>query len=73
MRCENVSDAVQVASELTKATNLVRRVIESEKQTPNPADLSGLLTAGTFHNEGTKVIGEWPIEQVLIENLLGGK
>ena len=70
VRCNSVADAVQAASDLTKATNLARRVIESENQTPNPADLSGLLTSGKFHNEGTKVLGEWPIEQVFLENML---
>ena len=70
VRCANVSDAVDMASELTKVTNLLRRMIESENQTPNPADLSGFLTAGAFHNEGSKVVGAWPIQRALIENLL---
>jgi hypothetical protein len=73
VRCANVQDAVEVASQLTKVTSLLRRMIESENKTPNPADLSGFLTAGSFHNEGTKVVGSWPIQRVLIENLLGGK
>ena len=68
-----VRDAVEVASKLTKITNLLRDLIEKENQKPNPADLSGFLTAGTFHNEGTKVVGAWPVQQVLIENMLGGK
>ena len=71
VRCASVFDAVQIASDLTTVTNLLRRLIESENKTPNPADLSGFLTAGKFHNEGTKVVGEWPIEHALIENLLG--
>ena len=71
VRCANVGDAVEIASQLTQATNLLRRVIESEDKKPNPADLSGMLTSGTFHNEGTRVLGGWPIPQALIENLLG--
>jgi hypothetical protein len=72
VRCSSVGDAVQAASDLTRLTALLRRMIESEKQTPNPADLSGLLTSGSFHNEGTKVLGEWPITQALLENLVRG-
>jgi hypothetical protein len=72
-RCANVSEAVELASELTKATMLTRRLIESEHQTPNPGDFSGPLTAGTFHNEGTRLVGKWPIQRVLVENLLSGK
>jgi hypothetical protein len=71
VRCASVSDAVAMASDLTAVTNLVRRVIESENKIPNPADLSGFLTSGVFHNEGSKVIGEWPIQQALIETLFG--
>ena len=55
------------------ASRPLRDLIEKEHQTPNPADLSGLLTAGTFHNEGRKVLGAWPISQALVDNLLGGK
>jgi len=72
-RCASVNDAVEVASDLTKATMLMRRMIESEHQTPNPADFSGPLTAGTFHNEGSRVVGKWPIQRVLVENLFSGK
>jgi hypothetical protein len=68
-----VADAVDVASKLTKITSLLRDLIERESQKPNPADLSGFLTAGSFHNEGTKVLGSWPVQHVLLENLLGGK
>jgi hypothetical protein len=71
VQCASVSDAVAMASDLTAVTHLLVRMIESENKVPNPADLSGFLTAGTFHNEGTKVIGEWPIQQALMETLFG--
>ncbi|HXK02465.1 MAG TPA: hypothetical protein VMS37_08685 [Verrucomicrobiae bacterium] len=73
VRCATVEDAVDMASKLNKVTALLRELIEKERQTPNPADLSGLLTAGTFHNEGQKVLGTWPVSQALLDNLLGGK
>jgi len=71
--CASVEDAVDMASELAKVTSLLRELIEKEHQTPNPADLSGLLTAGSFHNEGRKVLGSWPVPQALLDNLLGRK
>jgi len=71
VRCSSISDAVAMASDLTGVTRLLRRMIESENQIPNPADLSGFLTSGTFHNEGAHVVGEWPIQQALIETLFG--
>jgi hypothetical protein len=72
VRCANISDAVAMASNLAQVTHLLKRLIESEGKIPNPADLSGFLTSGTFHNEGNHVIGEWPIQQALIETLFGG-
>jgi hypothetical protein len=71
VQCAAVSDAVAMASDLGSVTHLLRRLIETENKIPNPADLSGFLTSGTFHNEGTKVIGAWPIQQALIETLFG--
>jgi hypothetical protein len=72
VRCSSVADAVAMASDLTQVTHLLKRLIETEGKIPNPADLSGFLTSGTFHNEGTHVIGEWPIQQALLETLFGG-
>jgi hypothetical protein len=45
-------------------------MIEREHQRPNPADLSGVLTSGTFHSDGSRVVGSWPIEHEFIQNLL---
>jgi hypothetical protein len=44
-------------------------MIEREHQKPNPVDLSGVLTSGTFRSEGRRVAGTWPIERAFIENL----
>ena len=73
VRCASAEDAVEMASKLGKVTLLLRELIAKENQTPNPADLSGVLTAGSFHNEGKKVLGAWPMRSALLENLLGAK
>ena len=71
VRCRNEQDAADAAARLAKATALLREMIEREHQTPNPADLSGVLTAGAFRAEGRRVLGYWPIERAFIDNALG--
>ncbi len=72
VRCASSNEAVDLAAELNKITGLLLELITREHQTPNPADLSGFLTSGSFRNEGTRVYGYWPMQRALIENLLGG-
>jgi hypothetical protein len=73
VRCANDADAVALAAELNKTTALLRELIQREHQTPNPADLSGFLTSGSFRGEGTRVNGYWPVERALLKNLLGAE
>jgi hypothetical protein len=72
VRCAGDADAAALAAELNKTTALLRELIQREHQTPNPSDLSGFLTSGSFRCEGTRVNGYWPVERSLLENLLGG-
>jgi hypothetical protein len=70
--CRSDQDAAAMAAELTKATTLLRDLIEREHQKPSPADFSGVLTSGTFNAAGRRVTGHWPIERSFVENVLGG-
>ena len=70
--CRDEQDAAAMAAELTRATGLLRDMIQREHVTPNPADFSGVLTSGTFRGEGRRVVGHWPIERAFVENLLSG-
>jgi hypothetical protein len=72
VRCRNEQAATDLASQLTSTTSLLRETMERERQKPNPADLSGVLSAGTFRNEGRRVLGYWPIEPAFVQNMLGG-
>jgi hypothetical protein len=72
VRCANDADATALAQQLTKTTGLLRELIARENQQPNPADLSGFLTSGTFRSVGAHVEGHWPVQRALIDNLLGG-
>ncbi|HTM52318.1 MAG TPA: hypothetical protein VL285_26660 [Bryobacteraceae bacterium] len=67
--CRSAQEAAIIAEQFQKVTALLRRLIEKENQKPNPGDLSGVLTAGVFRQENTRVVGSWPIERAFIENL----
>jgi hypothetical protein len=69
--CRDAREAGILAAQFQKLTAVLRQIIEQEKQTPNPADLSGVLTAGVFHQEDVRVIGRWPIERAFLDNLAG--
>lgn len=71
VRSRSSQDATDLASQLSATTNLLRQMIAREHHTPNPADLSGVLTAGSFRSEGSQVFGYWPMERVFLENMLG--
>jgi hypothetical protein len=40
-----------------------------ENQQPNPADLTGLLTSGTFQSGNNHVFGTWPVRKELLKAL----
>jgi hypothetical protein len=73
VRCRDERDAADLASQLTHTTSLLREAMAGEHRKPNPADLSGVLTAGAFRNEGRRVLGYWPIERAFVQNVLGGQ
>jgi hypothetical protein len=73
VRCRNSQDAAELVSQLSRITNLLREMIQRENQKPNPADLSGVLTSGSFRHDGVRVFGYWPIERSFVENMLGGQ
>jgi hypothetical protein len=70
--CRDEHDAAEMASELNKATALLRDFISREHLKPNPADFSGVLSSGAFTSQGRRVEGHWPIERAFVETLLNG-
>ena len=71
--CQSDRDAAGMAAQLTRITEVLRKMIAAENQKPNPADFSGVLTAGSFRSDGRRVLGYWPIDPVFIETLAGAK
>jgi hypothetical protein len=72
IRCRKAADAAEIASRLTAATGLLRDALAKEHQQPDPAGLSGVLTAGVFHADGPRVLGRWPIEKAFLQTVFAG-
>lgn len=72
VQCRSEQQAAALAAQLERITGVLREMIAREHQRPNPRDLSGVLTSGTFNHRGTKVSGRWLLEHGFVEGLLGG-
>jgi len=73
VRCKNDGEAAAAAAQLNESTQLLKNLIERENLKPNPADLSGVLAAGSFHAEGARVTGGWAVSRMFIQNLVGSQ
>ncbi len=73
VQCRSERQAAALAAQLQNITAMLREMIAREHQTPNPSDLSGVLTSGTFNPLGTRVLGSWPLSKGFVEGLLGGE
>ena len=47
-------------------------MIRLENKTPNPNDLSGVLSSGVFEHSGYAVIGRWPVSREFLEAVAAG-
>ncbi len=72
VRCRSEQQATLLSDQLARITSVLRDMIARDKQTPNPRDLSGVLTAGSFSHSGARVAGSWPLERAFLEGLLAG-
>jgi len=72
VRCTNEQDAAALQAELTKATAALLQSLELNHHQPDPLELAGVLSAGTFTSQGRRVFGHWVIEQAFLQNILAG-
>jgi hypothetical protein len=72
VRCRTDHEAAEISAQLILATARLREAIVREHHTPNPADLSGPLSSGSFRSEGNRVLGSWTFERVFVNSVLGG-
>lgn len=71
VRCRSDHEAAEISAQLILATARLREAIVRENHTPNPADLSGPLSSGSFRSEGARVLGYWTFEPVFVRSILG--
>jgi hypothetical protein len=67
--CESAVAADTAKKQLQIDTTMLKIELAREHQQPNPADLTGLLTAGTFDTSGKEVRGVWPVRKELLAAL----
>ena len=67
--CRTQEDAAILKAQMESITALLQKFIRLEKQQPNSADLSGILTAGTFERSGTRVKARWPVPKAFVDAL----
>lgn len=72
VQCRTAEDAVVLKYQLEKVTDILRKLLSRTDQQPNPRDLSGVLTAGSFERQDRRVIGRWPLEKPFLDALTGG-
>ena len=65
----NAPSADTTCKQLQLQTRMLRLELARENQQPNPADLTGLLTAGTFQVGSTRLFGSWPVKKELLAAL----
>ncbi|MBV9269389.1 MAG: hypothetical protein JO061_24685 [Acidobacteriaceae bacterium] len=61
--------AQTTANQLALETRMLKLEITREHHQPSPANLTGLLTAGSFKVSDREVLGSWPIRNELLEAL----
>lgn len=67
--CPNAVTAATIRNQLDLQTKLLKLELAREHEQPNPADLSGLLTAGSFEVVNRHVMGTWPVRKELLKTL----
>jgi hypothetical protein len=70
--CRNVDQASTLVIQLEQVTETLRTWIAREHLKPNPGDLSGVLTEGTFRREDRHVFGSWPIPKEFVRAISEG-
>lgn len=69
--CRDAAGAAKLLADFQGTTDTLRNWIAREHQQANPADLSGVLVAGTFRRDDRKVYGQWPIPRAFVDSLTG--
>ena len=71
--CATPEIAAEISGKFTRTTDLLRSMLQRDRITPNPADLSGVLVAGRFESKQSHMTGTWPIDRRFFQALVSGK
>ena len=71
--CKDPSAATVLEAQLEEATAGLQGMLQREHGAPDPAGLTGMLTSGSFHHDGDRVSGEWPVSRQFLEAIAEGR
>jgi hypothetical protein len=70
--CKDPTAASTLLAQFENITNALRQELAKAHQKADPADLSGVLVAGSFRRSDREVYGAWPIPRALLDALAAG-
>ncbi len=68
-QCQNAAAADTMRNQLEIETKMLKLELARERAQPSDADLTGLLTAGSFQVIDKRVLGMWPVKPELMKAL----
>ena len=68
-QCANAAAADTIRNQLELDTKMLQLGLARQHIQTSPADLTGLLTAGSFQVIDSRVVGSWPIRKQLLNTL----
>jgi hypothetical protein len=69
-RFDSETKAVDMESQLVRATALVKTMAETRQAPAGPTDLASILMRGSFQNANGQVTGSWPVSREFVNSLL---
>ncbi len=69
-RFDSDTKAVDMESQLIRATSLVKTMVDTRQAPAGPTDLASILMRGTFQNASGLVTGNWPVSRQFVNSLL---
>lgn len=70
--CRDPQAASALVTQFEGTTKALRELLARNRQRPDPADLSGVLVAGSFRRDERQVYGAWPIPKAFVDAIAGG-
>lgn len=65
--CKDAPAATALVTQFEGTTKALRELLGRQRQKPDPADLSGVLVAGSFRRDERQVYGAWPIPKAFVD------